>query len=192
MQEPVRPSLIHSNVNDNARDKDYVAQKDHDRIDEMLDDVEVNFTGDPHMFNSILKASMAELYLDCSNHTTFSTILEFVNLKIRYNMTDARFMKWLKLLPDMFPYGNTLPISTYEAKKLVCPIGMEYEKIHVCPNDCVLYHNEYSDKDNYPKCGMSCYKKKDSNVTKKDIQQRYYGIFQLYRDLDNYSQMNIV
>jgi len=35
--------------------------------------------------------------------------------------------------------NNTLPIHNYKAKKILCPIGLEYQKIHVCPNDCLLY-----------------------------------------------------
>jgi len=27
----------------------------------------------------------------------------------------------------------------YEAKKILCSMGMEYRKIHACPNDCILY-----------------------------------------------------
>jgi len=39
----------------------------------------------------------------------------------------------------MLPESNTLPDQLYEAKKILCPIGMEYEKIHAYPNDCILY-----------------------------------------------------
>ena len=35
-------------------------------------------------------------------------------------------------------------------------MGMEYRKIHSCPNDCILYKNEYEDL----KCGLSRYKVK--------------------------------
>ncbi|CAM8982153.1 unnamed protein product [Rhodiola kirilowii] len=45
----------------------------------------------------------------------------------------------------MLPEGNTLPNRTYEAKKVMCPMGLEYKKIHACPNDCILYRNAFSD-----------------------------------------------
>jgi len=34
----------------------------------------------------------------------------------------------------MLPKDNELPATTYEAKQVVCPMGLEIEKIHACPN----------------------------------------------------------
>jgi hypothetical protein len=34
----------------------------------------------------------------------------------------------------MLPKPNELPATTYEAKQVVCPLGLEIQKIHVCPN----------------------------------------------------------
>jgi hypothetical protein len=42
----------------------------------------------------------------------------------------------------MLPKDNELPSSTYKAKKIVCPLGLEVQKIHACPNDYILYHGE--------------------------------------------------
>jgi len=39
-------------------------------------------------------------------------------------------------------------------------MGMEYKKIHSCPNDCILYRNEYEDLRRCLRCGLSCYKVK--------------------------------
>ncbi|KAI5351537.1 hypothetical protein L3X38_004428 [Prunus dulcis] len=44
---------------------------------------------------------------------------------------------------DMLPKGNTLPSSMYEAKKILSALGVSYEKIHACPNDCILYKKDY-------------------------------------------------
>ena len=45
----------------------------------------------------------------------------------------------------MLPEGNTLPTQNYDAKKILCPMGMEYKRIHACPNDCILYRKEFED-----------------------------------------------
>ncbi|CAL2260020.1 unnamed protein product [Prunus armeniaca] len=54
--------------------------------------------------------------------------------------------KLLILQGYSLPEGNTLPSSMYEAKKTLSALRMSYEKIHVCPNDCILYRkdNEHS------------------------------------------------
>jgi len=42
-------------------------------------------------------------------------------------------------------------------------MGMEYIKIHACPNDCILYRKEFEKHDHCPKCKVSRYKKKDDD-----------------------------
>jgi hypothetical protein len=46
------------------------------------------------------------------------------------------------MMKKMLPRDNELPASMYEAKKVVCPLGLEVQKIHACPNDCILYRCE--------------------------------------------------
>jgi hypothetical protein len=58
----------------------------------------------------------------------------------------------------MFPKANELLATTYAAKQVICPLGLEIQKIHVCPNDCILYHGEYENLDACPVCHASRYK----------------------------------
>ena len=69
----------------------------------------------------------------------------------------------------MLPENNTLPICNYEAKKVLCPMGLEYQKIHACPNECVLYRDEFPSLKVCPTCGLSRFKKKiDGNSGDED------------------------
>jgi len=45
---------------------------------------------------------------------------------------------------------------------------MEYEKIHACPNDCILYRKEFADLQSCPKSGLSRYKVKDGDKENND------------------------
>ena len=83
-----------------------------------------------------------------------------MNLKARFGWSDKSFTELLVLLKNMLPKDNTLPKNHYEAKKILCPMGMEYQKIHACPNGCILYRNQFAKMHNYPTCGVSCYKVK--------------------------------
>jgi hypothetical protein len=40
------------------------------------------------------------------------------------------------LLKFMLPQGNAVPETVYEAKQIICLLGLEVEKIHTCKNDC--------------------------------------------------------
>ena len=51
-------------------------------------------------------------------------------------------------------------------KKTLNTLGTEYEKIHACPNDCILYRNELKDAISCPTCGTSRWKL-DATGTKK-------------------------
>jgi hypothetical protein len=44
-------------------------------------------------------------------------------------------------------------------------IGMEYEVIHACSHDHVLYYGEHASKEEFPKCQISRYR--TDQVTKK-------------------------
>jgi hypothetical protein len=62
-------------------------------------------------------------------------------------------------MKDMLPEGNKLSVSTYEAKRVVCPLGLEVEKIHDCPNDCILYRGkEYKKLEACTMCEAQRYK----------------------------------
>jgi hypothetical protein len=68
-------------------------------------------------------------------------------------VTDKGFEELLGIVKNMLPKGNELPSSTYEAKKVVCPLGLGIKKIHACSNDCILYRgDEYENLDACPVC----------------------------------------
>jgi Zn ribbon nucleic-acid-binding protein len=60
----------------------------------------------------------------------------------------------------MLPEGNQIAETVYEAKKIICPLGIEVEKIHACKNNCVLFRGDYVDLDKCTKCGFGRYKRK--------------------------------
>ena len=71
-------------------------------------------------------------------------------------------------MQELLPEENTLPKSYYQAKKILCPMGMEYQKIHACPNDCILYRQEFEEISKFPRCGVSRYKVKDDEDYSSD------------------------
>ncbi|CAL2256912.1 unnamed protein product [Prunus armeniaca] len=57
----------------------------------------------------------------------------------------------------------------YEAKKTLSTLGMSYEKIHACPNDCILYRKDYKDSTNCPTCGISWWKEGKDSILKAGV-----------------------
>ncbi|XP_078156588.1 uncharacterized protein LOC144552481 [Carex rostrata] len=86
--------------------------------------------------------------------------------------SDKSFTALLKILGDMLPDENELPRSCYQAKKLLCPLGLDVERIHACPNDCILYRNEYEKCEVCPTCGESRYKRKNQTDGNDDTNRK--------------------
>jgi hypothetical protein len=59
--------------------------------------------------------------------------------------------------------------STYQAKKIVCPLGLEVEKIHACRNNYMLFHSEDAILEECHVCKTSRYKQNDKNIDEDDI-----------------------
>jgi len=79
------------------------------------------------------------LYVGSTKNTHLPMVLRLTNLKATKEWMDKSFTELIVLLNEMLPEGNTLPTQNYNAKKILCTMGMEYKRIHACPNDCILY-----------------------------------------------------
>jgi hypothetical protein len=103
---------------------------------------------------------MKPLYLDCQKYSRLSGDLKLLQLKADHGLSNKSFKHLLYVLRDMLPEGNQIAESVYEAKKIICPLGIEVEKIYASKNSCVLFRGDYVDLDQCPKCGYDWYKRK--------------------------------
>ena len=87
------------------------------------------------------------------------TTLELLQQKAKNGVSDKGFVELLTIAKKMLPKANELPATIYATKQVVCPLGLEIQKIHACPNDCILYRGkEYENLDACPVCRASRYK----------------------------------
>ncbi|KAK1621386.1 hypothetical protein QYE76_026903 [Lolium multiflorum] len=106
----------------------------------------------------MLKNHKTLLYPNCEDgQKKLGTTLELLQWKAENGTSDKGFEKLLKIIKKMLPGENVLPSSTYEAKKVVCPLGLEVQKIHACINDCILYRGEYENLNACPVCSALRY-----------------------------------
>ena len=69
------------------------------------------------------------LYPDCKQALKkLGTTLEMLQWKTANGVTDKGFGELLGIVKNMLPEENELPSTTYEAKKVVCPLGLEVQK----------------------------------------------------------------
>ncbi|XP_019182646.1 PREDICTED: uncharacterized protein LOC109177671 [Ipomoea nil] len=149
------------NVEKDQSNEDNVGNDgDNDRLDELMRDMQGDLNEMPQEFESFFESSGKPLFSGCSKFTKLLAVLKLYTVKAKHRWSDKSFTELLELLKGMLPNENELPCSTYEAKKMLCPLSMEIERIHACPNDCILYWNQNKDLHVCPKCGASRYKRK--------------------------------
>ncbi|XP_015619179.1 uncharacterized protein [Oryza sativa Japonica Group] len=124
-------------------------------------------------FDALKKAANDLLYDEAKgcekDFTLLRTVLELMRLKARNGWSDSSFNDLLVLLKKLFPQPNSLPTSTYEAKKLICPLSLGVRKIHACVNNCILFRKEYEDLDRCTTCKNSRYKTSRSQSEGLDV-----------------------
>ncbi|CAH9057952.1 unnamed protein product [Cuscuta europaea] len=82
------------------------------------------------------------------------------NIKGKHGWSDQGFTALLEALSNILPADNNIPKTMYEAKKIMKVLGLDYQKIHACRNDCILFHKQHSDLESCPTCGESRWKEK--------------------------------
>ncbi|XP_076932839.1 uncharacterized protein LOC143598521 [Bidens hawaiensis] len=154
-----------------------------DNLDDMFKDLENDIgDDDKEKLEHLFEDAQKPLYND-SEISKLEAVLMLFNVKAKNRWSDTSFTDLLYVLHIMLPKSNELPISFYQAKKMMNPMGLEIEKIHACPNDCMLYRNEYANNHECVYCGASRYKREnktgkyENDVKKNGPPANYCGIF---------------
>ncbi|TYJ97926.1 transposon protein, putative, CACTA, En/Spm sub-class [Cucumis melo var. makuwa] len=144
-------------------------------------------------FDTMFDDAKKPLFPGCKKFTKLSALVRLYNLKVRYGWSNTSFSEFLSIISDLLPENNEIPTSLYEAKKTLGALGLSYQKIDACPNDCCLYRKEYANSTKCPNCGLSRWKinknstKENSGVAAK--QMWYFPIvprfIRMFKNLEN-------
>jgi hypothetical protein len=133
-----------------------------DRMDEMLDaiwpELETNHEDSPtpkvQKFFDMLRASEEPLH----EHTTVS-VLAFMtcimSIKSKFTFSNKCYKELLSLISNVLPSNHKMPKDMHQSKKKLFALGIEYEKIDVCKNNCMIFYKEHKDETRCLKCGKS-------------------------------------
>uniref|UniRef100_K3ZL15 Uncharacterized protein n=1 Tax=Setaria italica TaxID=4555 RepID=K3ZL15_SETIT len=125
-------------------------------------------------FETVKKSAGENVYersKGCPKHwTVLCFVLELLILKAKHDWSDGSFNDLLRILAWLLQKLNRVPANTYRAKKLVSPFTIGVERIHACPNHCILYRRDtFKGLDKYLVCFASRYKN-NSNYCDDDRQ----------------------
>ena len=122
---------------------------------------------DAKMFYDQIEDVEKPLYKGCTKFSIFLAIMVLYHLKTLYGWTNKSFTLLLQVLQDLLPSDAKLPKDCYEAKKIITDLGLGYEKIHACLNDCMLYWKENSNLEACPHCEISRWKPPELPIVDK-------------------------
>jgi len=100
-----------------------------DHLEDMIRDLGQESFQQAHapMYEGLQSDSKKPLYMGCKNSLTLlSAVLSLVNVKAKYGWSDKSFTSLLEVVHNLLPEDNMSPKSYYKAKKILCPMGMEY------------------------------------------------------------------
>jgi hypothetical protein len=135
-------------------------EENEDRMDAMMDDfvqqVE-NAAEVPEYFG--LLASSKELLHGATTLSQLAAVTRLMAIKSKYNFSVSCYNDLVDLILDMLPKPHKFPKDFYYSKKLLAGLGMPYQKIHVCENNCMLFWKNYENLNYCSFCKKCRYKK---------------------------------
>ncbi|XP_062006033.1 uncharacterized protein LOC133723231 [Rosa rugosa] len=134
-------------------------------------------SSDSNEFLRFVEDGDKSLYPGCTKTTKLNCLIQTFNLKAEHGMTDACYSDMLIIIGMLLPEGNEVPGSLYEAKKTLAALGMEYEKIHACPNDCMLFRGQHSEATSCLICSESRWKLGRDKVEKEGVSGKVLWYF---------------
>jgi hypothetical protein len=113
---------------------------------------------DAQKYDDLLKKADKLLH-GKTRHNKLSATIHLFNLKCVGGVTNRIFSAFLEFFNQLLPNdGEALLVNTYEVKKFLRDMGLGYEKIPVCRNDCMLFWKDNKDLDSCVKCVQSKWK----------------------------------
>ncbi|XP_019189999.1 PREDICTED: uncharacterized protein LOC109184453 [Ipomoea nil] len=108
-------------------------------------------------FYKMLKEFEQPAYPGC-NTSKLSIIVKLLYIKSIGRWSNESFDMLLQMLKDILPSGSSLPETYYDAKNIIRDLGLSYEKIDACVNNCMLYWKDDDDCSSCKICGASRWK----------------------------------
>jgi hypothetical protein len=112
---------------------------------------------------------------DGGTMSRFAFTVKLLHVKSFYRMSNAALNGILHLLAIQYP-KSSIPKNYDEALSIIGRLGLGYESIHVCPNNCVLFRKTYAKLDKCPKCDASRWKDGDGRKQIPEKVLRYFPI----------------
>ena len=124
---------------------------------------------DADSYANMVNDGGAQLYPGCKKISKLHFIVRLLNLKKVRKISNCGLDDIISLFGEALPEGHTLPTNLYEAKKYIRKIGLGYDRVDACKNDCVLFRGIHANADECPTCHVSRWKSVKAGVDGRRI-----------------------
>nr|GEV18281.1 pyruvate kinase [Tanacetum cinerariifolium] len=133
-------------------------------------------------FEELYASANEELCPSYDYVTRLDFMAKFTYFKVRGKLTNSIFNEILEFFQNVFPTakGYNLPPSYYAIKKTFKMIGLRYESIHACVNDCFLFRDD-ANKDVHFCSVCNTSRWKDINTPGKKVPKKVLRFFIIHR-----------
>jgi hypothetical protein len=126
-----------------AEDEHDCDVRDVDRMDKMFEAIEAEVIEDVPTVEVVaffkhLKASEETLH-EQTEVTLLAFITRLVAIKFKYFFSNNYYNDLLKLISDILSKAQKMPKDMYQFIKMMSALGLKYEKIDVCPDNCMFF-----------------------------------------------------
>jgi hypothetical protein len=80
-------------------------------------------------------------------------VTRITSIKSKFTFSNKCYKELLSLISDVLPSNHKILKDIYQSKKLLSALCMEYEKIDVCKDNCMIFYKEHKDETKCLKCG---------------------------------------
>ena len=119
---------------------------------------------DEEGYAELLNDGSRNQFPGCTKFSKLHFLVRLLNMKNVWKVPRNCFDDMISLFRDTIPEGEKLPKNSYEAKKYIKKIGLGYDKIDACKNECVLFRGIHANATECPKCKESRWKSEKTGV----------------------------
>jgi hypothetical protein len=87
--------------------------------------------------------------------TLYAFITQLMAVKSKYFFSNNCYNDLMKLINDILSKPHKVPKDMYQSKKMMSALGLKYEKIDVCLDNCMLFWKEHANEKKCWECGQS-------------------------------------
>jgi hypothetical protein len=132
---------------------------DVDRMDEMLEAIQAEVIEDPpttvaEAFFKLLKASEESLH-EHIEVILIAFITRLMTIKSKHFFANNCYNDLVRPISDILSKSHKVSKDMYPFKKIMSALDLKYEKINVCPDNCMFFWKEHANEKKCLECGQS-------------------------------------